>query len=138
MFPKAVLVLFTAMLTAQSHSAVAGTVTIQDLAGAWVQNGYSCSNVFVSKAGKWAFKVPTEMFSSSFIVSAKRLRSANAQCLISSISQKDDKAILNLNCVSSITTIEGRIPIRLNSSSELERFSLRVENYTQKYTKCSQ
>jgi hypothetical protein len=115
--------------------AVAGDIEGQ-LAGAWAEVGADCKDVFVSEAGKWKFREPRDMYGTSFIVTGRQIEGPFGLCRLSSITQRDDKAFLRLSCNNSVGFSDQVTPIRLNSSTELERFFPAVEGITVKYQRC--
>jgi hypothetical protein len=126
---------FFAWATLHNTKAVAEDVETQ-LQGAWAQSDANCGAAFVSMAGKWKFREPRDMTGSGFIVSGKQYEGPFGQCLLTTMTPKDDKILLALGCHNSVGYSDQVTPIRLKSSGELELFFAGLEGMSVNYQKC--
>jgi hypothetical protein len=71
------------LLLAGGSGAKAQQNVVQGLAGAWVQDGTSCSDVFAWKGGRASYKKPIDAFAPAFLVSGQNIQGPQASCRIS-------------------------------------------------------
>jgi hypothetical protein len=104
------------------------------LAGAWAEPG-NCATTFVTRAGKWKFHEPRDMYGSGFIVTGSEYEGPFGQCHLSSVTQKGDKTMLGLNCHNSVGYSDQVTPIHFNSSNEVLVFSS-MDGMSSTFQKC--
>jgi hypothetical protein len=105
--------------------------------GAWLAGGDDCAEVY-SFSGKGAsFKEPVDIFAPAFIVSGKRLRTPQAQCMIKSVQPSGNRQVFVLNCTNSVAGHEVRALMSTEPDGILKRYFNAQDVAGTPYRRCS-
>jgi hypothetical protein len=127
-----------ALLLAAGAAAEAQEAVVKSLAGAWVQEGTSCAEVFSWKGGRASYKKPIDAFAPAFLVTGQQIQGPQASCRVISTKPLNDRTILILGCATSVALGRTEAAIRLDSGGNvLERYMSLTDPLAERYTRCT-
>lgn len=105
--------------------------------GAWLEDGLACTDIFTSNGKTTAFKRPTNVFVTAFIIRGRQLSTPLATCRIGRIDAQGDRQVLNLNCTTTVATESTRAILALTSDGGLQRYNVIDGGASAKYQRCA-
>lgn len=125
-------VLAVALAPLQDAKAQAGP-----LQGAWLEEGSSCTSVFLATPKAIAFKRPASAFAPAFIVSGKRLSTPLATCRLVGVVPSGERQVLRLSCATSVSIDTARAIFSVASDGNLYRYHSMEGGIATKYMRCA-
>lgn len=106
------------------------------LQGAWVQESFTCDQVYTTGKTRTEFKKPRNIFAAAFLVSGSRLTTPGAVCKILSISGSGERKLLSLSCATAIGVDPVKAEISLTQDGSLRRYLNKEDPVGSKYDRC--
>jgi hypothetical protein len=116
------------------HGALAQSGQIQ---GAWLEEGSTCTDVFVPTRNAIAFKRPANAFAPAFIISGQRLSTPLATCRLVGVNRSGERRILRLSCMTAITIDSARAIVSLGADGKLTRYHSAEGGIATEYQRCT-
>ncbi|PZU94807.1 MAG: hypothetical protein DI527_02365 [Chelatococcus sp.] len=105
--------------------------------GAWVEQSLSCDKMFVMGQKGASFRKPVNIFVSAFIVSGNSIRTAQANCRVSTVKPVGDRDLLKLTCSNSISTDATSVLLARSPDGSLKRYFNEEDTIGTRYERCA-
>ncbi|GGC53851.1 hypothetical protein [Chelatococcus reniformis] len=110
--------------------------TAAEFQGAWLEQGGTCQDVFVSTGKGLAFKPSASAFTAAFIIAGNRLQTPLASCAIKATKRSGDRRVLDLACTNAVASEEMKAILASRSAAELRRYTSLTDTVGSSYRKC--
>jgi hypothetical protein len=117
--------------------AISAAAAERALAGAWIQDGSQCEEVFTRAGNAVSFKKPVNAFAPAFIISGNQIRTPQASCRIKRAKRSGERRVLALACATSVALDEVPATLEPLADGTLRRYLNDQDKVGSKYERCA-
>jgi hypothetical protein len=126
----------TAAGAALFFSATVAAASLEQMQGAWVMEGASCSEAFKKSGGKVEFVDRDSSIDTGLIVSGKTITTPEQSCTVEKIRQEKDHISVLLGCSDAVMFSSISASFRMTDADHFERFETLFPDASFTYERC--